>query len=730
MQHILQTHVIITHHCSMFFTLSSLLAVFTLLAITGGVYFLSQRLRLPYTVLLVASGLALYPLTTLPFFSFLLDFSFTPELLFYVFLPVLIFESAYNINIRRLMENVWAISILSVVSLTLSAGVIAISLYYLLPFVGITVPFILCFLFGSLISATDPVAVLALFKEYGAPRRLTLLFEGESIFNDGTAVALFLVVLGIVTHGFEGTESILNGFSMFTIMVIGGMLIGGVIGTIFSWTLGVARNNEFVQITFMLVMAHLTFILTDFISTHLTVGGHGIHLSAIIATAIASIVLGNYGRAKITPRAEEFVEKFWTQTAFLSNSLVFILIGLIFTTIPIDLGVLLLPIALSVVIVAVARAISIYPVVAVLNRTTQEERIPRSWQHLLAWGSLRGALAVTMVLLIPSDLAIAGWNYVYSPQQFILALTIGCIFATLFIKATTIQLFMRKLGLSALTDIEHLEIEESRTLVHERVLEKIDTLCKRGHVSVEVMSRLSREHRERMDRSTEACCAQLANDTSGRSAIGERVLRMYAIGLERDALRRIYVHGEVNERVYRKALAKLEYQYDRYDMPEGTARSDEHAVGLVRTLIIRARNSLFPEYHSLTIRDRYMYYRALTVLSRAVIDIFGRMEQKPTGAIFGSDAFEHVRTTYTAFLERSAEKMRKTYNADPHACEVESERIARHSILGVEERTLEEFAERRMITPKVHALLREELSHIAENLTLLDERRADSDAIR
>lgn len=711
----------------MSFTLTSLLAVFTLLAITGGVYFLSQRLRLPYTVLLVATGLALYPLTLLPAFSFLLDFSFTPELLFYVFLPVLIFESAYNINLRRLLENVWAIGALSIVSLLVSTTVIAVALFYLLPIAGISAPFVLCFLFGSLISATDPVAVLSLFKEYGAPRRLTLLFEGESIFNDGTAVALFLVTLGVAISGFEGARSIWDGVGMFTLMVLGGILCGAFFGTIGSWALGAARGNEFVQITFMLVMAHLTFIFTDFASTNASIAGHNIHLSAIIATAIASIVLGNYGRAKVMPRAEEFVEKFWTQSAFLSNSLVFILIGLIFTTIPIELDALLVPIALSVLIVAFARALSVYPVVFLVNRVTQEEHIPTAWQHLLAWGSLRGALAVTMVLLIPPDLAFAGWDYAYTPKEFLLALTIGCIFATLFIKATTIQTLMRKLGLSALTDIEQLELEESRTLVHERVLEKLDTLCKRGHVSAEVMSRLTREHHERMDRSTEACCERLADDTSGRSRIGERVLRMYAIGLEREALRRIYVHGEVNERVYRKALKKLEDQYDRYDMPEGTDRTSRLRTGFARKAMLRLRNDLFPEYHPLTVRDRYMYYRALTVLSRAVIDIFARMEQKPTGAIFGNDAFEHVRTTYTAFLERANEKMRETYAKDPLGCEMESERIARHSVLGVEERTLEEFAERRMITPKVHALLREELSRLADDLTLLEERRTDTE---
>lgn len=119
----------------------------------------------------------------------------TPDILFFVFLPVLIFESAYNMNYRQLMKNWKSITGLAVFGLLLSAVIIAFGLYLILPLFGFQIPFLVCLLFGSLISATDPVAVLSIFKSVGAPRRLTLIFEGESLFNDGTSLALFLVIL-------------------------------------------------------------------------------------------------------------------------------------------------------------------------------------------------------------------------------------------------------------------------------------------------------------------------------------------------------------------------------------------------------------------------------------------------------------------------------------------------------------------------------------------------------
>ena len=182
-------------------TAESALALFLMLAISSVSLFFAKRIKLPHTVLLVGIGVVLALLSSLPHFGFLDDLTLTPELLFFIFLPTLIFESAYNIHIKHLTSDALIITILSVVSLIVSALLIAFGLDIVLTLVGFDIPFILSLTFGAIISATDPVAVLALFKEYGAPRRLSLILEGESIFNDGTGVALFLVILAIAESG-------------------------------------------------------------------------------------------------------------------------------------------------------------------------------------------------------------------------------------------------------------------------------------------------------------------------------------------------------------------------------------------------------------------------------------------------------------------------------------------------------------------------------------------------
>ena len=202
----------------------TMLAIASLLLISLGVYFLAQRTRIPYTILLVVAGLVLIPISRIEPFQFIQSIKLTPDLLFYVILPILIFESAFNINLKKMLESIRSISLLSILSLLISTAFITVVLHYGSVMIGVPLPFELTLLFGALISATDPVAVLALFKEYGAPKRLSLIFEGESLFNDGTSLALFLIVLGVLTSGWHGAASIGEGFFMFVSMVIGGIV--------------------------------------------------------------------------------------------------------------------------------------------------------------------------------------------------------------------------------------------------------------------------------------------------------------------------------------------------------------------------------------------------------------------------------------------------------------------------------------------------------------------------
>lgn len=697
-------------HFIFMLSITGTLTAFILLGISSLALFAARRMGIPHTVLLVLIGVGMGFLTFIPFFGFLNDFSLTPELLFYLLLPTLIFESAYNMNIRRLVEDRGIVILLSIGSLIISTAVIGIALYYLFLLIGITVPLTVTLLFGALISATDPVAVLALFKEYGAPRRLSLIFEGESLFNDATAVALFLILLGIATEGYHGATTLFEGGLSFVIVLVGGVLFGLIMGGIFAKLIGITRESETASITLTIVLAHVTFILADLISGSVVLFGHHIHISAIIATTVASLVIGNYGRAKIHPRAEEFVEKLWSQLAFLANSIIFILVGLLFVAIPLTETALYLPIALSVAVVAIARAISIYPVVGLFNRITRGTPIPQTWQHLLSWGSLRGALAVTMVLLIPPTFTISGWTLAtVSPRDFILSLTLGCIFATLFIKATTIRGMMQRLKLNSLNEIEHIEYQEACAIVHHEVTERIERYRTRGYVSEDVAKRLLREHQQSFE---EACKQASALTVERQNNLANRVLRMYAIGIERRHLKELYHYNEVSEPVYRRIMGKLTLQFEAVEQgnlaPDMSLHLDSKDI--FEHMANALRKYFRPIERTEQVEDQYMYYRAQTIISRKVLKELTALEQSKAESIFSKQALEEVIALYERFRNGSYEKMNGVAEAEPTITATLSERLAKSGVHKIGDHVLESLFERELITPKLYIALSEEIA--------------------
>lgn len=687
-------------------TANATLAIFTMLGLSSLAIFWAKRVKLPHTVFLVVVGLLLGALAQIPAFHFFTEFSLTPELLFFLLLPTLIFESAYNINVRRMVEDTPIILILSIIGLVVSTAVVGGALYFLFAFLGFTVPLVYTLLFGALISATDPVAVLALFKEFGAPRRLSLIFEGESLFNDATGVALFLVILAVATGGFHGAETVTEGLITFTSMMVGGVLFGVLIGGIFAKLVGIARENEVASITLTVVLAHVTFILAEILSHHLTFGGYHFMLSPIIATTVSALLMGNYGRSKIHPSADEFVEKLWGQLAFFANSLIFILIGVLFVNVPMLDSSMLLVVGLTILIVAIARAISIYPIVGLFNAaSTAEKKIPMAWQHLLSWGSLRGALAVTMVLLIPDDLSFPGWDITTSPKELLLAMTVGCIFATLFIKATTIQSFMRRLKLDAPTDIEKVEAQEARALIHHEVQERIKMYEERGYINSEVAKSLGSNHQARY----EEACAELA--TPNTQALALRVLRMYAIGIEKKHLKELYHHNEVSEAVYRRLTGKLQLQLEAVEAGNLESNMSIHTDGkdIFETMASALRKILKPETEEIRIDNLYMYYRAQTIISRKVLKELESVDKTSAEHIFNAAALNHVLDLYTTFRSQSEKKMNELAAAHPERYKALSLNLATYGVHKIEENLLTELYERQLITPKLYITLKEEL---------------------
>lgn len=665
-------------------TITAVLSLLVLLVIASGLFFAAKHTRIPYTVLLVLVGLLIVPLSQLPWlrdiFGFLDDFKLTPELLFYIFLPVLIFESGFNMNIRKMLESSWTIGALAIGGLLISAFGIAAALYVLLPLVGIELPFIMALLFGAIISATDPVAVLALFKEFGAPKRLTMIFEGESLFNDGTAVALFMIVLAVAQGGFNGFDTVIGGISIFGSMVVLGIVFGLLMATIFSAALRAVKSNEFVTVTMLIVSAHLVFILSELINEY-GLFGLSIHVSSIIATTVTALFLGNYSRHILTPRTDEYLGKFIEHIAFIANSLVFILAGMLFASSHVDFASLWLPILVTIIVVMIMRMISVYAITTPLNALKLEERIPQSWQFLLSWGSLRGALAVIVVLLIPQNLVIEGWNYAYSPRDFILALTTGCILATLFIKAPLIGKIMKaknidtpaplKLAHEADLGIYYLLTERDRLETHRTRGFVAEEQYIRVHDRLEAKLATARSEREKLS-------------TLYGKQVFEQSLHLTAIRIERTVLKQLFVNNEISEPVFRKIYGKLNLQREKieYAQHEGIDPSVYRDRKDVFDALVAWTQRPFMRRHRKTshAEELLQYYRAQMILARKATKALDTMQREHDDPVFIPETYEKIRARYDAYREQSAAKMERTLEAHREELGDYLARLAQRSI--------------------------------------------------
>jgi len=606
--------------------------------------------------MLVFVGLLLVPIVNIPYFEkvfgFLDDMVLTPELLFYIFLPVLIFESGFNMKIRKMLDSAWAISLLSVVSLLVSTTVIAVLMYVLLPFIGIEVPFIIALLFGAIISPTDPVAVLSLFKECGVPRRLAMIFEGESLLNDGTAMALFLVLLSVAIGGFDGAETVFSGVIDFIVMIVMGVLIGLVMAALVSKALRFTKKNEFVTVTLLLISAHLVFITTELIN-------HSglFHVSSIIATTVAALFLGNYSRNILAPKVDEYLGKLIEHMAFVVNSLVFLLAGLLFASSGVDFAELWLPIVVTVLIVATARVIAVYSVTKPLGFFKLEKSIPNSWQKLLAWGSLRGALSIIIVLLIPEDFTVAGWAFDYPPRDFLLALTIGCILATLFIKAPMIVPLMRKYNIRTNDPLK--EAHEADLGVYYLLTERaqLQSYKDRGFLTPQLFEKTCRLVDEKLE-DAEKKRADLVDEHG--ADLFDQSLHLSMVHVEKMALKRLFINDEVSESTYRKVYSKLsiqqekieEAQHNEINPKDYTDRKDvfERLVSFVQSPFDKSRNVVTPQ-------QRLEYYRAQMIMARKAVETIERMQTEYNYPVFLKQSYERVGDRYRQYRDRSSEKL-------------------------------------------------------------------------
>lgn len=676
-------------------SISIVFSLFVLLLVTNLIFLLSKKSffgHIPYTALLVVFGIGLgLVVHAVPEMKIVGTFTLTPDLLFYVFLPILIFESAYNFQIRKFYENIVSISFLSIFSLLISTLVIGFGLSLLLGLIGITAPLIYFLLFGALISATDPIAALSLFKTSGAPHRLSLIFEGESLFNDGTAVSLFAILLIVLLEG-VGAISLAEGVSLFVIMILGGVFAGIVLGKIFSFFLRFSAKHEAVSLSMMLVMAHLVFLGSEMFNEHMHSIGSLVKISPIIATTIASLELGNNGRYHLSPRIGHFVEKYWEQLAFMVNSLIFLLVGMMTISDNLWSQEIILPSIIALCMVTVARVVSVIPTVGFLNILKVESKIPWAWTKMLAWGGLRGALALIIVLTLPEALSIPGWDYGLNPKDFLVVLTLVTVVSSLVIKSATIKFFMNKLGILNLSEDDKVRVDESLSFLAALKLEKLEKSFSKGYVDEDTYKVLKKELESSMN---------IVAENQDREML-VTMLQSYAIGIERYFLQEIYARGEVTERVYRRILLKLEIQQEKIKQDFLCNASTSLSRALVAERMDRVRSRLARNASkNFSIAEKFMYYRALAIIARKAIKEISNKKF----AHGDMEAIQEVLAKYENHKSENnshAEQLKKQHR---DIVSQTSLSLARKQLIDFGVDILERLKKTEFISSRVHAIL-------------------------
>jgi Na+:H+ antiporter len=370
-----------------------------------------RRVAVPYSVALVAVGLAMG--VVLPE----QQLEVTPDLVLVLLLPGLVFEAALRIDLGALKRTSLGVALLAGPGVVVVAAVVAGMLY-----LGTGLPLELGIIVGAMVAATDPAAVIATFKSVGAPRKLAALTEGESLFNDGTGLVLFALTVSALTM----TVTVANVFETIVVTIVVSAVIGIGVGYLVSRVLAII-DDHLLELTLSVSAAYGTYLLAD-----------AFNESGVIATVIAGIIIGNFGRRTgFSVRAAEALDTVWEFVAFLMTALVFMLVGLSIS-LP-QLAAALPWITWGVVGVLLGRAIVVYLMLGGawrLNWARQTiRRKRRGWLNVLFWSGLRGAVAVAMALSLPTSV----------PQRTLLQeITFGIVLFTLVAQGMTIEPLVRR----------------------------------------------------------------------------------------------------------------------------------------------------------------------------------------------------------------------------------------------------------------------------------------------
>lgn len=489
--------------------------VIGLLLVASLVGIVTNRLRLPYTVGLVLIGLALS-------LQGQENIEIPPAIFLGLLVPPLIFEAAFHININDLIKDLAPILALAIpgvlITTLLVGGVVAW---------GTGFPLATALVFGALVAATDPIAIVALFRTLGVPKRLLVLLEGESLFNDGTAIVVFnLMIVIAVTGIFDPLGSVID----FIVVAGGGLAVGFVLGVIISQAIRFI-DDALIVTTLTTVLAFGSYLLAE-----------QFHVSGVLAVVGAGMVSGNIGPRGMSPSTRILVFNFWDYAAYLANSVVFLLIG-----IQIDLPVLLSDwqvILWAILAVLVARAVSVY------GLSWIGKGMPLRFKNVLYWGGLRGAISLALAISLPASLG--------SAREEIRAMSFGVVLFTLLVQGLSMKPLINRMGLIQRNEAqEEYERRHARSVMARASYERLEQMYKNGLISTHIWKMMSRPIEQHAQALAGAVTEVLNADPSVEQEVFDTAMREMLVS-QRSILNTLLRDGIVSEDTFAQLVIEVD----------------------------------------------------------------------------------------------------------------------------------------------------------------------------
>ncbi len=636
----------------------SIIFAFTFLTILAAViYLISKKIpQISFAFLLFFVGLILGTLN-IPIFE---PIRLTPEIVLFIYLPLLLFESALHFDFQEFKRVLTPAFLLATIGLVLAAVIVAIPLHLLF-----ALPLEQTLLFGFIIASTDPIAVLSIFKFLGVPNKLRLLVDGESFMNDATSVIAYRLMLGILAAG-TGAELSLQflGEQMleFVYVMVAGIAIGLALGWISSEIISFISDEATIETSITLVLPILVFLISEEI----------LHASGIMAVLAAGLTLGNYGRLKISASTHHFLQHTWEQISFLVVAIVFVLIGY-----EIEFSVIQDNLALVVVAVTtllLGRFVGVYAILGLFNRSVvQSDRIPFSWFSIVNVGGVRGVLPLIILVSLPDELV--------TYKELFIQLSLMAILFTFVVNTNLITLIIKRSRLHLPDEIESLEQKLAEVLIIKHMLRRISKLEEGEELCNDTCERHKLDLKEQLLEKKEQIEKILDGYKLNKKDVISNVLKKYLLQLERSTYTHLYERGVLDVHILEKLdqsllrqLDKLETQQTQFTEKRSNLEGKISSLYKLDISIFRLIKQLVTMRRASTITDIYLYYRARVHGDKRVLAEIDFILEHNTDEIIKNTLVE-VRQTYQRLHDENSERLDYLLQKYPEATATVEEKV-------------------------------------------------------